>query len=1218
MVCQDCGNVDVLSLLLQSPRLSSLFFGMKSQHSTDSMFYSFLLQAASSSRLLCSSSSFASWCAKTVAIWMYCLYWFNHPDSLRCFLAWKVNIQLSLCFTPSSLFLASSVLFLQSCLHHAKGLWQCGCIVWIDSTTQTLFAVFWHEKSTFNWFYVLLQAASSSRLLCSSSNRAYIMRQDSGNVDVLSLLIQPPRLSSMFFGMKSQHSTDSMFYSKQPLPRIFCALPPIVPTSYVKTLTMWMYCLYCFNHLDSLRCFLAWKVNIQLTLLQAASSSCLLCSSSSFAYMVCQDCGNVDVLALLLQSPRLSSLFFGMKSQHSTDSTFYSKQPLPRVFCALPPVSPTWCAKTVAMWMYCLYCFNHPDSPRCFLAWKVNIQLTLCSTPSSLFLASSVLFLQSCLHHAKGLWQCGCIVWIDSTTQTLFAVFWHEKSTFNWLYVLLQAASSSRLPCSSSNRAYIMRKDSDNVDVLSELIQPPRLSSLLFGMKSQHSTESMFYSKQPLPRVFCALPPIVPTSCVKTLAMWMYCLYWFNHPDSLRCFLAWKVNIQLTLCFTPSSLFLASSVLFLQSCLHHASRLWQCGCIVFIDSTTQTLFAVIWHEKSTFNMTLCSTPSSLFLASSVLFLQSCLHHASRLWQCGCIVFIASTTQTLLAVFWHEKSTFKWLYVLLQAASTSRLLCSSSNRAYIMRQDSGNVDALSLLAHHPDSFRCFLAWKVNIQLTLCSTPSSLFLASSVLFLQSCLRHASRLWQCGCIVFIDSTTQTLFAVIWHEKSTFKWLYVLLQAASTSRLLCSSSNRAYIMRQDSGNVDVLSLLIQPPRLFRCFLAWKVNIQLTLCSTPSRLFLTSFVLFLQSCLHHASRLWQCGCIVFIDSTTQTLFAVFWHERSTFNWLYVLLQAASSSRLRCSSSNRAYIMRQDSGNVDVLSLLLQPPRLFRCFLAWKVNIQLTLCSTPSSLFLTSFVLFLQSCLHHTSRLWQCGCIVFIASTTQTLLAVFWHEKSTFNWLYVLLQAASSSRLLCSSSNRAYIMRQDSGNVDVLLIQPPRLFSLFFGMKSQHSTDSMFYSSSLFLASSVLFLQSCLHHTSRLWQCGCIVFTDSITQTLFDVFWHVKSTFNWLYVLLQAASSSRLLCSSSNRAYIMRQDSGNVDVLSSLIQPPRLSSLFFGMKSQHSTDSMFYSFLLQAASFSRLLCSSSNCAYIMRKDSNNVNLSLLLQPPRLSSMFFGM
>ena len=351
-------------------------------HEKSTFNWLYVLLKAASSHFLRSSSSSASWCAKTVAMWMYCLYCFNHPDSLRCFLAWKVNIQLTLCSTPSSLFLASSVLFLQLYLHHTSRLWQCGCIVFIDSTTQTLFDVFWHVRSTFNWLYVLLPAASSSRLLCSSSNRAYIMRQDSGNVDVLSSLIQPPRLSSMFFGMKSQHSTDSMFYSKQPLPRVFCALPPIVPTSCVKTLAMWMYCLCWFNHPDSLRCFLAWKVNIQLTLCSTPSSLFLASSVLflQFCLVVCQDCCNLDVLSLLIQSPRLSSLFFGMKSQHSTDSMFYSKQPLPRVFCALPPVLPR-------------------GVPR--------------------------------------LLQFGCIVFVDSTTQTLFAVFWHEKSTFNWFYVLL-------------------------------------------------------------------------------------------------------------------------------------------------------------------------------------------------------------------------------------------------------------------------------------------------------------------------------------------------------------------------------------------------------------------------------------------------------------------------------------------------------------------------------------------------------------------------------------------------------------------------------------------------------------------------------------------------------------------------------------------------------------------------------------------------------------
>ena len=449
---------------------------------------------------------------------------------------------MTLCSTPSSLFLASSVLFLQLYLHHTSRLWQCGCIVFIDSTTQTLFDVFWHVKSTFNWLYVLLPAASSSRLLCSSSNCAYIMRQDCGNVDVMSSLIQPPRLSSLFFGMKSQHSTDSMFYSKQPLPRVFCALPPIVPTS---------------------------------------------------------------------------------------------------------------CVKTLAMWMYCLYWFNHPDSLRCFLAWKVNIQLTLCSTPSSLFLASSVLFLQSCLHHASRLWQCGCIVFVDSTTQTLFAVFWQAN-----IQLTLCSTPSSLFLASSVlflQFCLVVCQDCCNLDVLSLLIQPPRLSSLFFDMKSQHSTDSMFYSKQPLPRVFCALPPIVPTSCVKTVAMWMYCLYWFNHPDSLRCFLACKVNIQLTLCSTPSSLFLASSVLFLQSCLHHASRLWQCGCIVFIDSINQTLFAVFWQAN--IQLTLCST---------------------------------------------------------LAASSSRLLCSSSSFAYMACQDWQYMDVMSPLVQSKHCSQ-LLSLKINIQL-----------------------------------------------------------------------------------------------------------------------------------------------------------------------------------------------------------------------------------------------------------------------------------------------------------------------------------------------------------------------------------------------------------------------------------------------------------------------------------------------------------------------
>ena len=678
--------------------------------------------------------------------------------------------------------------------------------------------------------------------------------QDSGNADVLSLLLQPPRLSSLFFGTKSQHSTDSMFYSKQPLPCVFCALPQIVPTSCVKTVAMWMYCLPWFNHPDYLRCFLAWKVNIHLTL-------CSTQSSLLFCLVVRQDCWKFDVLSLLLQSPSLSSLFFDMKSQHSTDSMFYSKQPLPRVFCALPPVSPTWCAKTVAMWMYCLYCFNHPDFLRCFLAWKVNFQLTLCSTPSSLFLASSVLFLQLYLHHTSRLWQCGCIVFMDSTTQTLFDVFWHVKSTFNWLYVLLPAASSSRLLCSSSNRAYIIRQDSGNVDVLSLLLQPPKLSSLFFGMKSQHS---------------------------------------------------------LTLCSTPSSLYLASSVLFLQSCLHHASRLWQCGCIVFIDSTTQTLFAVIWHEKSTFN---------------------------------------------------------WLYVLLQAASSSRLLCSSSNCAYIMRKDSNNVN-LSLLLQPPK-------------------------LSSLLFGMK-----------------------------SQHST--WLYVLLQAASSSRLLCSSFNCTYIIRQDSGNVDVLSLLIQSPRLsslffgmksqhstdsmfyskqplprvfcalppivptscvktltmwiclycfnhpnsLRCYLAWKVNIQhdsmfyskqplpRVFCALPP-IVPTSYVKTLAMwmyCLHWFNHPDSLRCFLACKVNIQlTLCSTHFYSKQPLPRVFCALPPIVPTSCVKTLAMWMYCLHW-----------FNHPDSLLCFLAWKVNIHwlyVLLISTPSSLFDSSSVLFLQLCLHHASRL---------------------------------------------------------------------------------------------------------------------------------------------------------------------------------------------------------------------------------------------------------
>ena len=185
-----------------------------------------------------------------------------------------------------------------------------------------------------------------------------------------------------------------------------------------------------------------------------------------------------------------------------------------------------------------------------------------------------------------------------------------------------------------------------------------------FVVKSQHWTECTFYSKQPLPRVFCALPPVLPTWCDKTVAIWMSWLCWFN-PDSLRSYCHKHVNIQLSVRSTLSSLFLASSALFLQSCLHGVTKLRQSGCLGCVDSI-QTLFEVFVMkkiEKVNIQLTLRSTLSSLFLASSALFLQSCLHGVPKLRQCGFLGCVDSI-QTLFAVFVINKWTFHWLYVLL--------------------------------------------------------------------------------------------------------------------------------------------------------------------------------------------------------------------------------------------------------------------------------------------------------------------------------------------------------------------------------------------------------------------------------------------------------------------------------------------------------------------------------------------------------------------------
>ena len=115
------------------------------------------------------------------------------------------------------------------------------------------------------------------------------------------------------------------------------------------------------------------------------------------------------------------------------------------------------------------------------------------------------------------------------------------------------------------------------------------------------------------------------------------------------------MNVPLTLRSTLSNLFLASSVLFLQSCLHGVTSLRQTGCLGCVDSI-QTLFEVFVMKKFevvNIQLTVRSTLSSLFLAFSVLFLKSCLHGVTRLWQSGCLGCVDSI-QTLFEVFVMKK------------------------------------------------------------------------------------------------------------------------------------------------------------------------------------------------------------------------------------------------------------------------------------------------------------------------------------------------------------------------------------------------------------------------------------------------------------------------------------------------------------------------------------------------------------------------------------
>ena len=227
----------------------------------------------------------------------------------------------------------------------------------------------------------------------------------------------------------------------------------------------------------------------------------------------------------------------------------------------------------------------------------VNIQLTLRSTLSSLFLASSALFLQSCLHGVTRLWQTGCLCCVDSI-QTLFEVFVMKKIEVVNIPLTVRSTLSSLFLASP---VLFLQSCLHGVTRLWQsgclgCVDSIQALFAVFVMTSQHSTDSTFCSKQPLPRVFCALPQVLPTWCDKAVAIWMS----FSCVDSIQTlfevFVMKKievVNIPLTVRSTLSSLFLASSVRFLQSCLHGVRRLWQSGCLlaVLIQSRLSSKFS---------------------------------------------------------------------------------------------------------------------------------------------------------------------------------------------------------------------------------------------------------------------------------------------------------------------------------------------------------------------------------------------------------------------------------------------------------------------------------------------------------------------------------------------------------------------------------------------------------------------------------------------------
>ena len=226
------------------------------------------------------------------------------------------------------------------------------------------------------------------------------------------------------------------------------------------------------------------------------------------------------------------------------------------------------------------------------------------------------------------------------------------------------------------------------------------------------------------------------------------------------------------------------------------------------------------RKKSTDSMFYSIYSSSLFLATSVLFLQTCLHGPPRLWQCGCIdsiqaIFVMKSQLTLC-------STLSTL-----AASSSRLLGSSSKRACMVRQDCSNVDVLI------DSIQPLFSVLVKkSQLTLCSTLSTLAASSSRLLCSSSKRACMVRQDCSNVDVLIDSIQTLFAVLVMKSQLTLCSTLSTLSASSSRLLCSSSKRACMVRQDCSNVDVLIDSIQT-----LFAVLVMKSQLTLCSTLSTL---------------------------------------------------------------------------------------------------------------------------------------------------------------------------------------------------------------------------------------------------------------------------------------------------------------------------------------------------------------------------------------------